>query len=943
MAAKSMWSDRVAPKTRKKFAGKAKLVQDRAPSPQGWNTSDEEEIDRRRWRGSTDIVGVEALEPDVPYFGTYRVRSTSGNQYDVEIRSLTDRKNSCGCADWNVNSLGTCKHIEGTLEWLRRRGKRAFAAASALGNPRIEIYPAPDGAVAIDVLPAAGDIVGNGYSHLIGPDGRLAGDPLESLGHLRASLADRPGSAVRFSRYIEARLAEERRRRRRLTEREAFLAEVEAGRASLDLVKHPLLPYQRDGMLHLAFSERALLADEMGLGKTVQAIAACELLRRLRGVRQVLVVLPASLKAEWEDQIGQFTDHSVAIISGPRQERLRQYETDAFFVLVNYEQVLSDREDINRILAPDIVVLDEAQRIKNWQTKTANAVKSLKSPYAFVLTGTPLENRIDEVYSIVQYLDPKILGPLFRFNRDFYVLDERGRPTDYKNLDELRRRLEPVMLRRRKDMVEDQLPGRTIGTYFVAMSGEQRLRYDDFEAPAARLIHQAQRRPLTPKEFDRLQQLLACMRMVCDTPYILDPACRVSPKLDELETILAELMTEPGRKVIIFSEWERMLELVGELAREMGHDYAWHTGSVPQDRRRLEIRRFKNDPTCRLFLSTDSGSVGLNLQVATAVVNMDLPWNPAKLEQRIARAWRKHQTKPVTVVNLVCEDSIEHRILHLLGQKQGLADGVLDGRGNMSEIKMPSGRAAFLDRLAAMMPSETSPPPSQSQKAPVAAPFPLAGLEEKLVLAERYDHRDGGDFLLVVTDGSPNDAAQIRERLKEQAPPGKEHFGEVIDRNIWEILQRLSAAGVIQFTGKGETLHHSLAAQDALQKEQEGVRRRQRRDAAEKMLAQAERKQRMGWLLADSGFAEESLPALMEAAAFAIRGLAVEACDDLQADDIADMATADLIEREAVTALLPPGSIAVLEHPIDPALLRDVVQRLLTAAASGRTKGPTLN
>ena len=922
----------MASSVRKKSIGKAKLVQDKVPPPLGWDTSDEEEIDRRRWRGSTDIVSVEALEPDVPYFGTYRVRSTSGNHYDVEIRSLADRSNSCGCADWNLNGLGTCKHIEGTLEWLRRRGKRAFAAAAILGNPRSEIYPAPDGTAALYVLPAAADATGTGYSHLIAPDGRLAGDPLETLDRLRAALADRPASTVRFSRHIEARLTEERRRRRRLTEREAFLAEVEAGRASFDVVKHPLLPYQRDGMLHLVFGERALLADEMGLGKTVQAIAACELLRRLRGIRRVLVVLPASLKAEWEDQIGRFTDLSVAIVSGPRQDRLRQYETDAFFVLVNYEQVLSDRDDINRILAPDIVILDEAQRIKNWQTKTANAVKSLRSPYAFVLTGTPLENRIDEVYSIVQYLDPKLLGPLFRFNRDFYVLDERGRATDYKNLDELRRRLEPVMLRRRKDMVEDQLPCRIVDTYFVAMSGEQRLRYEDFEAPAARLIAQARRRPLTQKEFERLQQLLACMRMVCDAPYILDPACRVSPKLDELETILAELMAEPGRKVIIFSEWERMLELVGELAKEMGFDYAWHTGSVPQDRRRLEIRRFKNDPACRLFLSTDSGSVGLNLQVATAVVNMDLPWNPAKLEQRIARAWRKHQTKPVTVVNLVCEDSIEHRILHLLGQKQGLADGVLDGRGNMSEIRMPSGRAAFLDRLAAMMPSESSSP-LESRKAPAVASSPFDGLEETLLLAERYHQQSGGEFLLAVAEGSPKDMEQARQRLKEQTPPGKEHFAEIIDRNTWEILQRLSAAGVIQFTGKGETLHRSVAAQDALQKEQEAARRRQRRDAAEKMLAQAERKQRMGWLLADSGFAEESLPALMEAAVFAVRGLAAEMCDDLEIDEIADMPASDLTERETIAALLPPGTIAVLEDPSNPETLRAVVQRLLAAAA----------
>ena len=126
-------------------------------------------------------------------------------------------------------------------------------------------------------------------------------------------------------------------------------------------------------------------------------------------------------------------------------------------------------------------------------------MKSLRSPYAFVLTGTPVENRIDELYSIVQYLDPELVGPLFRFNRDFYELDERGRPVDYKNLAELRRRLQPVMLRRRKSDVEVELPGRTMKTYFVPMVEEQAQRYEEYKNQAARLLALAQRRPAESK------------------------------------------------------------------------------------------------------------------------------------------------------------------------------------------------------------------------------------------------------------------------------------------------------------------------------------------------------------------------------------------------------------------------------------------------------------
>ena len=283
----------------------------------------------------------------------------------------------------------------------------------------------------------------------------------------------------------------------RQTARAAFEAEVAAGRDTIDVLRHPLLPYQRLGAMHLAFGERALLADDMGLGKTIQAIAACELLARRKGIERVLVVCPASLKAEWEEQIARFsTARDPARVRPARAIASPPIAIPPSSPSSTTSRCSATPTTSTRMLKPDIVVLDEAQRIKNWQTKTARRVKSLRAPHAFVLTGTPVENRIDELYSIVQYLDPEMLGPLFRFNRDFYELDERGRPIDYKNLAELRERVAPVMLRRRKADVETELPGRTVKTYFVAMVEEQKLRYEEYRAPAAQLLAQAQRRPL---------------------------------------------------------------------------------------------------------------------------------------------------------------------------------------------------------------------------------------------------------------------------------------------------------------------------------------------------------------------------------------------------------------------------------------------------------------
>ncbi len=782
----------------------------------GWNSSDQDEIDRRRLRGQVEITGIEALEKSQPLFGTFRVTSSSGGTYVVEIRDLAGFTNSCGCADHQVNRLGTCKHIEGVLAALKKRRAAQFRQGAKTGSPRVEVFLARNGEAEPRIAwpKEQGEADAAARRRLapwLGRDGALTAAP-EKIAGLIAAFSAMPAEIkqyVRVSRHFAPWAERAQRTAARAAARKQFAAEFEAGKASPVILKAKLLPYQVEGMLHLAFGERALLADEMGLGKTIQAMAACEFLRLRKGIRRVLVVCPASVKAEWEDQIERFTDQTSRLIFGSRARRLAMYgnETDALFTIVNYEQVLGDADDINRLFKPDIVVLDEAQRIKNWHTKTAQRVKTLRAPYAFVLTGTPVENRIDEVYSIVQYLDPEIFGPLFRFNRDFYELDERGRPIAFKNMAELNRRLKPVMLRRRKADVESELPGRTMQNYFVRMDQEQQARYDDYQYRAAILMAQAQRRPLTPKEFERLQQCLACMRMLCDTPAILDPTCRISPKLEELENILGDLLQDETCKVIIFSEWERMLGLVRGLAAEMGVDCAWHTGSVPQQKRRAEIARFKADPACRLFLSTDAGATGLNLQAANAVINVDLPWNPAKLEQRIARAWRKNQTRHVSVINLVTENSIEHNILHLLARKQAMADGVLDGQGDLDKLDMPSGRKAMIDRMQEMMKPAAPPRIVTAEEALTDALRERHG--DSLLLVEARAPEGGAEHILIVLDGDAAALASERARLLARGDAASLP-AEVMDRDMWETMQRLAAAGLVAFTAaQSRTLHRT--------------------------------------------------------------------------------------------------------------------------------------
>jgi len=892
-------------KSKKRSAGKKTM----API-QGWRTSDQDEIERRRQRGAVESFNIVAAATEDPFYGDYQVHSANGSRYAVEIRSLAKPLNTCSCPDHAVNRLGTCKHVEAVLHKLAKGKKRRFKTSAEQGSPWVEIF-LDRREDKITIMWPQRFRPRTKLRELLEPffsaDGTLLRNASTALPVLRRKITDAPKSLrekISVSQQIEPWLQRQMQLAGRDKARRVFDRDVTAGKHTLDVVNVPLYPYQQDGIRHLVFTERALLADEMGLGKTVQAIAACELLRRLRGVQRVLVISPASLKAEWEEQIEKFTTLDTLIVQGPHAARLKQYRDTSFFYLCNYEQIMSDANDIQTILAPDIIILDEAQRIKNWQTKTANAVKRLKSRYAFVLTGTPLENRIDEVYSIVQFLDPHLFGPLFRFNRDFYELDEKGQPCGYKNLDELHRRLRPVMLRRRKEEVEGDLPGRTVNNYFVSMTDEQAIRYEEYDGRVARLLAMAQRRPLLKEEWEKLQKWLACMRMLCDTPYILDPECHDSPKLEELEKILGDLLDEGDHKIIIFSEWTRMLELVCGLADRLEIGYALHTGMVPQARRRQEIRRFKEDPDCRLFLSSDSGSTGLNLQNADVVINLDLPWNPAKLEQRIARAWRKHQKRAVQVINLVCENSIEHRMLHLLDQKQNLALGVIDGVGDLTTMKMPSGRAAFMERMEALMGQATSRPETQPRLAK-SDDDPLQRLREESVYqwGERLDllqvHNQGPrQTVVAVVDQADESLCNTLQQSVVDHLPGQAL--EILDRATYETIQRLIESGVLSLNQEAQTLHQATATGKPQQLQA------QRLHKARQRLKQAERKHSMAQVLAGGGFVIEALPALSDAVEGGLESLA-----HLEGHETAPLSIA-FIESQLVNSAKTPANTATL-------------------------------
>jgi superfamily II DNA or RNA helicase len=530
-------------------------------------------------------------------------------------------------------------------------------------------------------------------------------------------------------------------------ERVRLAREIEAGSTrkrlhhALRTLKHPLYRYQHEGVERFFVRGRLLLADDMGLGKTAQAIAACHALWHTGRVRRGLLVVPAALKPQWLREWRLFTDVPAAVVDGtPGQRRAAFGACRRGFLLGNYEQLLRDI-DVVRDWAPDIVVLDEAQRIKNWATKTALTVKRLNPPYRLVLTGTPMENRLDELASIVEWVDDFALEPKWRLAAWHTTPgDGTGEIGGARNLETLRSRLATCMVRRVRHEVLSQLPARTDTRISIEMTPEQMDEHDALIVPIAQILGRARRRPLTQAEFLRLMTLLTTQRIIAnglaqlrfeqiwpDLARIERPTDSTlrglaSPKLLELRELIGQIALAQGRKVVVFSQWRRMLRLAhwatrDQLARE-GVRPAFFTGEEGQKRRTQNIVDFHDDPACRVLFATDAGGVGLNLQrAASACINIELPWNPAVLEQRIGRIHRLGQRRPIDVYNLVSEPGIESRIAELVESKKALFTGLFDG--TTDEVAFDRcGR--FLSRIERIVAQPISPERARDEDVAVA-------------------------------------------------------------------------------------------------------------------------------------------------------------------------------------------------------------------------------
>jgi SNF2 family DNA or RNA helicase len=422
--------------------------------------------------------------------------------------------------------------------------------------------------------------------------------------------------------------------------------------------------YQERGVDWLCFLRDTglggILADDMGLGKTVQALCA------LQG--HSLVVCPTSVVPNWADEVAKFRPNlSVCVFHGPK----RSLDPDADVVITTYALLRNDIEKLAAITW-DAVVLDEAQAIKNPESQAARAAYRLQAKFRVALSGTPVENRLDELWSQLHFTNPGLLGGRSDFARRYAGPIEGGNTATAARL---RQRIRPFVLRRLKRTVAPELPPRTESVLHVELSDDERTTYDAVRAASradiVKMLDQG------GNVLAALEALLRLRQAACHPALLPNTSAESSSKVAVLRDAI-EAAHAGGSKSLVFSQWTSMLDLIEPHLAEAGIDRVRLDGST---RDRAGVVKAFQDPTGPpvLLASLKAGGTGLNLTAADHVFLVDPWWNPAAEDQAADRAHRIGQDKPVMVYRLVTRDTVEERILELQRKKRAVANAALDG------------------------------------------------------------------------------------------------------------------------------------------------------------------------------------------------------------------------------------------------------------------------
>ncbi len=449
-----------------------------------------------------------------------------------------------------------------------------------------------------------------------------------------------------------------------------------------------LREYQKQGLKYLISKKSVLVGWDLGLGKTHLSMAYCEGIKH-QNHQQVLILCPSAIIYQWKEEIEKFTDSKCIVINGPKPKRVKQWRYDAYYYITNYEKLRYDPEIFMKKWG--VVVVDECTKLKNPKAKLTLKAKELRAVKKIALSGTPIHNTPNDLYSIVNFLYPNLMGTWWQFANRYIVFEPRelgngkifNEITGFKNLDELHRKISMFFIRKKKEDVLTELPPVIYETLTCEMNKNQQNVYNIILSEI-----------LAKHDHENVLHLFTGLKLLSNHPTLLketkgEKLIPFSSLVNDLSSNKLNMLIDfiednKSKQIVIFSQYTKILDII---AKNINVPFVQFRGNQTKEQNNTALHNFKENKEIICFLSSDAGAYGVNLQNASILVNYDLPYNPSVYNQRIGREHRIGQKETVVCINLVTQSSIETKVLKILSEKQNMIDKIIDGKtGEMSFI-----------------------------------------------------------------------------------------------------------------------------------------------------------------------------------------------------------------------------------------------------------------
>ena len=455
----------------------------------------------------------------------------------------------------------------------------------------------------------------------------------------------------------------------------------ESEKKLLNEVNLPLFPFQKIGVGFLCATKSSLLGDEPGLGKSIQALSVT----RINKANKVLIICPSTLKLNWYDEILKwFPNEKVTVITGTKIQREKLWEYDSRYIIMNYELLLKDIETIKKIKWKHIIS-DESVRISNPKAKQSKIIKTIEAEYKTALTGTPLNNAVQDIWNILDFCQPNLLGSYWQFVNKYCIKDRFNGIIGYKNLGDLKIHLSHYMLRRKKEDVLTELPPKLFENIYVEFNNEEKIIYNAIKNEIANELKEYQITKVLDDKFlknilvrmIRLKQTADSLKLISEHDF--------SSKTKALKELLKDII-HSGSKALIYTQFSKMADILVDELKE--YNPLLISGRIKNDERMSNVKLFQNKEENKILISTDAGGIGLNLFRAQYVIHFDLPWSISKLTQREDRAHRIGQKENVTIYKMIVENTIDEYVLKVLHKKEKMVEEILGDKEKVIKIKI---------------------------------------------------------------------------------------------------------------------------------------------------------------------------------------------------------------------------------------------------------------